>query len=352
LLGQKRLFIVGSMVAGLVTLLFLFWIVLRIDGARVTDAVDDIGELIAALWAALMCGVAARRVSVGRTSWLLLAASSFAWAVGEALWSYYDLVQGVQVPFPSWADAGFLAAIPLACAGLLLFPSSRQRTAHRVTSLLDGCIIATTMLFASWATVLGPLYRSHQGSVLKQSISLAYPVSDVVMVSLVVILIARVGRRGWTSLGLVMTGLVAFAVADSSFSYLTEVNNYGSGNFLDTGWVAGYLLIGLGALWALTSPPRHVEQTEASTVSLVAPYLPVLVVLAVTSIQLLRGRHINPVAWAMALVLVVLVLGREVLRLRDKANVLHRLADTTQTTAGGDTDSGYRGRTHVPESVT
>ena len=121
-----------------------------------------------------------------------------------------------------------------------------------------------------------------------------------------------------------MAGVVAFAVADSSFSYLTEVNNYGSGTFLDTGWVAGYLLIGLGALWAVTSPSREVERTEASTVSLVAPYLPVLVVLAVTSIQLLRGRHIEPVSWVMAFALVVLVLGREALGLWDRAVVSRR----------------------------
>jgi len=331
------------MAAGLATLLFLLWIVLRIDGPRVTDAVDDIGELVAALCAAFLCGLAARRVTVGRASWLLLAVSSFAWATGEALWSYYDLIRGVQVPFPSWADAGFLAAIPFACAGLVLFPSSRQRTALRVQSLLDGCIIATTMLFASWATVLGPLFRSHQGSVLKQTISLAYPVSDVVMMSLVVILISRAGRRGWISLGLVMTGLVAFAVADSSFTYLTEVNSYGSGNFLDTGWVAGYLLISLGAWWALTSPLRQAEQTEASTVSLVAPYLPVLVVLAVTSVQLLRGRHINPVAWAMALSLVVLVLSREVLRLWDQAHELcRRGVHTTDDWGGPDSRLGHQ----------
>ena len=53
--------------------------------------------------------------------------------------------------------------------------------------------------------------------------------------------------------------------------------------------------------------------------SVVAPYVPVLVVLAVTSIQLLRGRHIEPVAWVMAVVLVLLVLTREVLRMWDEA---------------------------------
>ncbi len=331
----RRAFVVGSLLAGLMTLVFLLWIVLRIDGARATDGVDDIGELIAALCAAVVCGGAARRVTVARTSWALLAASSLAWAIGEALWSYYDLIKGVQVPFPSLADVGFLAAIPLACAGLLFFPSSRQRTSHRVQGLFDGCIIATALLFASWATILGPLYRSHQGSVLKQVISLAYPMSDVVLVSLVTILIARAGHREWISLGLVMAGVVAFAVADSSFAYLTEVNNYGSGNFLDTGWVAGYLLIGLGALWAMTAPSRRVEQqTEPSTVSALAPYLPVLAVLAVTSIQLMRGRHIEPVAWAMALVLVVLVLCREMARVWVQARESNRHALAVEAVDG------------------
>ncbi len=330
----RRHFVVGALLAGAMSLVFLLWIVFVFDGARVTDGVDDLGELVAALCAGLACGVAARRAPAGRTSWALLSASSFAWAIGEALWSYYDLIRGIQVPFPSLADAGFLTAVPLACAGLLLFPGSPPRTAHRVQGLLDGCIIATALLYASWATILGPLYRAHHGGLLKQSISLTYPMSDVVMVSLVIILIARAGRRNWASLGLVMAGVMAFAVADSSFSYLTEVNNYGSGNFLDTGWVAGYLLIGLGGLWAVTAPSGVAEPAEASTVSLVAPYAPVLVVLAVTSVQLLRGRHIEPVSWVMAFVLVLLVLGREVLRLWDQAATSRFRARTDQPTGG------------------
>ncbi len=154
---------------------------------------------------------------------------------------------------------------------------------------------------------------------LKQIISLAYPMSDVIMVSLVIILIARGGRPVRVHLALVMARVVAFAVADSSFAYLTEVNNYNGGSFLDTGWVAGYLLIGLGALWAMTSPSHEAEYVEASTISLVAPYAPVLVVLAVTGIQLLRGRHMETVSWIMAFALVLLVLGRELLRLLDQA---------------------------------
>ncbi len=314
-LTRYRTFILGTGVSAVATLVFLFWVVAGLGGAWTSLCVDDIGQLVAAWIATLVCGVAAYRVSTGRATWALFAASSFAWGAGEAVWCYFALVRNTPVPFPSLADVGFLAAVPLAFAALLLVPGSAASRADRFQQVLDGCIIATSLLFASWVTVLGPLYRSHHGSLLKQTISLAYPMSDVVMVSLVVILIARGGRPVRVSLALVMAGVFAFAVADSSFTYLTELNSYSGGNFLDTGWVAGYLLIGLGALWALTCPSPPHQGTEASTVSLVAPYAPVLVVLAVTGVQLLRGRQMESVSWIMALALVLLVLGREAVRL-------------------------------------
>jgi hypothetical protein len=183
------------------------------------------------------------------------------------------------------------------------------------------------MLFASWATVLGPLYREHQGGALKQALSLAYPASDVVMVSLVVILLARAGRRGRASLGLVMAGIVAFAIADSAFAYMTELNNYSNGTILDTGWVAGYLLIGLGALRAVYAPSTEAAEPSVTTLSLVAPYIPVLAVLAVTSVELLRGRRLGGVDWIMVFALALLVLGRHMLNLWERA-ALKRLVDS------------------------
>ena len=317
---RRRLFLTGCALAAAATVIFLVWMIFGVGGAQVTDAVDDVGELLAAVVAAVVCGAAARQAPSGRASWALLAASSVAWAAGEAVWCYYDLIRAVSVPFPSLADVGFLSAVPLACAALVLFPGALRRPAHRVLGLLDGCVVATAMLFASWATILGPLYRAHHGGPFKLALSLAYPLGDVVMLSLVVIVITRAGAQHRVSLALVMTGIVAFAVADSAFSYLTEVTSYGNGSILDSGWVAGYLLIALGALRAATAPaPAAPRVGTASATSQVAPYAPVLVVLAVTAVDLMRGRHVEPVTWVMALVLVLLVLVRELVRLEDKA---------------------------------
>lgn len=312
---RKRSFAVCGVGALAATTFFLLWLIFNVGGSRVTDGFDDIGELVAALCAAVLCGVAANSSKDSRRSWWLLGGACLAWAAGEAAWTYYDLIGGTRVPFPSLADVGFLTAIPLIFAGLLVFPGFPVRAVHRARGLLDGCIIATSILFASWALILRPVYREHHGSFLAQSISLAYPVSDIVMLSLVVILLGRSRQRRHLSLILVMVGVVALAVSDSSFAYFTEVKNYGS-PVLDTGWVAAFFLIGLGALRDVTRPiPDLIEVSDESTVSLVAPYVPVLVVLAVTSIQLLRGIRLDPVSWTTAFALGLMVLGRELSRL-------------------------------------
>jgi hypothetical protein len=116
-----------------------------------------------------------------------------------------------------------------------------------------------------------------------------------------------------------MAGIVAFAIADSAFAYMTELNNYSNGTVLDTGWVAGYLLIGLGALRAVYAPSTEAAEPRATTLSLLAPYVPVLAVLAVTAVELLLGRRLGIVDWIMVFVLALLVLGRHVLSLWERA---------------------------------
>jgi len=316
----RRPFLVGSAAAGLPTVLFMLWIGFHAKGAIRTRQVDDVAQMVAALSATVICGIALFRGTPGRATWALLTASSFVWALGQAVWCYYALVKATPAPFPSLADAGFLTAVPLALVALLLYPGGAHRLGYRLQGLADACVIAASLLFASWATVLGAVYRSPSEGTLTPVVSIAYPIGDLIMVSLVIMLISRAGRHGRVPLGLVMAGLVLFAFADSAFTYLTAVNGYQGPSLLDTGWVAGYLLIAVGALWAMTSRAPEVSGVEDPIVSLVAPYLPVAVVLGATAVQLLRGRHFGTATWVMGLVLVLLVIGREALRLRMEEN--------------------------------
>src|SRR5205807_894149 len=107
-----------------VTLALLTWIHFDLGGHKATQAIDDWSEFGAAAAGGLLCLYAARKGAPTRAGWILLGASALSWAGGEVIWSYYETIVGRQVPFPSLADAGYLLAVPLEVAGILLLAKS------------------------------------------------------------------------------------------------------------------------------------------------------------------------------------------------------------------------------------
>jgi hypothetical protein len=174
-----------------------------------------------------------------RWSWSLLGASAVSWALGQVVWSYYELMAGREVPFPSLADLGYLLAVPLAAAALVTHAATPTRGVSHAQRLLDGLVIATAVLAVSWQTVLGALFRTETGSLLERILVLAYPVGDVVTISLVIFLLAGSLSATRAPLLLVGGGLVAITFSDSLFAYLTQTGRYGNGELIDTGWFVG-----------------------------------------------------------------------------------------------------------------
>src|SRR5207245_7381001 len=210
-----------------------------------------------------------------RIAWALISVSAFCWGLGEVAWSYYELLLGRQVPFPSPADVGYLSAVPFAIAGVLCFPSAPSRLTSLARTILDGLLIAGSLLIVSWATVLGTVYRGGSDSIWAQLISLAYPTSDVVIATMIIILAARAPRTTRLPLYLLAGGLLANLLADSGFAYLTTTNQYGAGSVVDVGWAAGYLLIAIAALQAASTPALLAKHSgPPGGVGLLLPYLP------------------------------------------------------------------------------
>jgi hypothetical protein len=115
-----------------------------------------------------------------------------------------------------------------------------------VRSLLDGGVIAISLLYTSWSLVLGPVFRAGENTVVEQAIVLAYPAGDVILATIVFVVVARI-RVGGAPVLLLGAGLLSLAVADSSFAYLTQEGTYSSGALSDVGWFAGYLLVAVAA---------------------------------------------------------------------------------------------------------
>ena len=63
--------------------------------------------------------------------------------------------------------------------------------------------------------------------------------------------------------GLIASALVAIAVSDGSYAYLTTNGHHATGNLVDTGWVLGYLLLALAAF----SPPARAQRQTLRTIA-------------------------------------------------------------------------------------
>src|SRR5260370_26251002 len=157
---EWRRFAVAAALVLVASVLFLIWTAFRVGGDKTTIAIDDIGEGVASGIGADSLAVAAVRSS-GRTqaAWALLAASAASWTIGEAIWSWYEVFQGIAVPFPSPADAGFLLAIPLTIGGVLTFTTGPSRVATRGEAVLSGAIVAPSLPFVAGALGLRPPFN-------------------------------------------------------------------------------------------------------------------------------------------------------------------------------------------------
>jgi len=349
---SSRRFPAAVGVVALATGVFAAWVGLRVGGGQVTLWVDDLATPLAALIGCGLCFRArARHDGRMRLFWLLLGLAMACWTVAEVIWGYYALAVDAAVPVPSWADIGYLSAIPLAVAALVVHPATHGSGTRKTRSLFDGLVVAAALLFLSWTLVLGSLWRSTNLDTWSGIVAVAYPFGDVVIVFFIVLAMRGMTSGDRLSLWCLLAGLLAMAVSDSTFTYLTASSSYASPGLIDTGWVAAYLGIALAAFSSQPSSGRvlRAERARPSLASLISPLVPVLLALAVAAVQIRLGHQLDHAAWVMAFGLVVLVLVRQGLILfelfahsRDtQAGLMERLRQAALGGAGENQASGY-----------
>jgi signal transduction histidine kinase len=337
--GTERGFRRALAASAVVTVVFVLWMELEIGGPWVTMAFSNVVQAIAPLAAAGACFHASRRTPYGfgrawtaslRRSWRLLGAACLSWGLGQVVWTYYEVI-AKEDPFPSLADLGFLCTVPLLVAGVLAFPTGASPSATaRLRTLLDGLLIAASLLFLSWATVLGGAYHAAGSSGLEKAFALAYPLRDISAATIALVVLSRSRGRGVAHLSLIATAIVALAVSDSAFAYMTQTGSYSSGALVNTGWLVGWLLFLATALRPAVAELRRGEDAEEvpSLSRLALPYVPLLLA-AVTglAVQLFKGSF-EPFLVFAGTTVGMLVIGRQVVALIENRLLTARLQAT------------------------
>jgi diguanylate cyclase len=298
------------------------------------------GQLLATVLASAGCAVAARRTSgQRRTAWWFLSAGTGSWAAGQLVWSYYEVVLGEEVPFPSLADVGFLLFPLVSAVGLVIWLGTQShQLVARGRDLLDGAIIAVSLLALSWVTTLGSVVSDGGDGWLPLTLSLAYPVGDLVLGTLVLIALARGTGAERMTLAVLALGLGGLALADSAYVYLVSLGQYSSADLISSGWVFGFLFVGAAGMTVPSSStgarrrlgraePAGPLATRPSLLRLGLPYLPLLAAGTALFVSMLTSPQTATMDLTLGLALLLIVLTRQFLALAENRKLLVALAE-------------------------
>ena len=323
--GELRSFRRVVVASSALTVLFLAWVGLGVGGHRITQLTSNIVQAVAALVGAWTCFNAARRNPYGfgrawtaslHRAWRLLGSAALAWGLGQVVFTVLEL-RGGEPHVPSLADAGFLTALPLLIAGVLAFPTAPMRATARLRTLLDGLLIAASLLFVGWATVLGDAFSHNVTSTtLERVVTLAYPLGDIVAGTIALVLLTRSRGRGVVHLSMIAAAVFSLLIADLGFAYKYLTGSYDSGAMIDAGWVLGWLLLTATALKPTVAELRRSDDEEEPSITRLAlPYAP-LVMAAVTGlvIQFVAGEF-EPFLVYTGTMIGLLVISRQIVAL-------------------------------------
>jgi signal transduction histidine kinase len=336
---ELRSFRVAAVAAAALAAVFLVWVGLELGGEQATKLFSNLGQATAALVAAWACYNAANRNPYGfgrawtaslHRAWRLLGSAALAWGLGQVTWTVLELRTGREPDVPSLADVGFLVAVPFLIAGVLAFPTAPMRATARLRTLLDGLLIAASLLFLGWAAVLGDAFRAEGPSnLLERAVCLAYPLGDIVAGTIVLVLITRSRGRGVVHLSMIAAAVFSLLVADLGFAYKVPAGSYATGAMVDAGWVVGWLLLAATALKPTVAELRRSDDEEEPSITRLAlPYAP-LVVAAVTGliIQVVVGKF-EPFLVYTGTCIGLLVISRQIVALIENRQLNARLRAT------------------------
>ena len=230
----------------------LFGYLLRDDPKAVIFYADWAAVGINAIAALSLLYAAHVSLSEGRKAffaWLMMAAGQLCFVLGDAIWAYIETVQ-MKNPFPSLADVPNLMTFPLFIIGILLLPSSPVSMRERITMALDTGIVIISSIIVFWSLIIEPTINlSMQSDPLTMALSVGYPVLDLILLFLVVeMLFRKMSLSGNNAHLLLVLGSGTWIATDAIFMSQSLEGTYLAGGIVDSGWIAGYLLMGLAGI--------------------------------------------------------------------------------------------------------
>ena len=300
--------------------------VVAIPGLSLGPITSDYAHNVIEVLAGLLCLGGAWQARREQNAWLLIGIGVLAWALGNLYYTVvlYDME---SPPIPSPADAGFLLFPVLAMIGVLALLRARTHDVPK-TLFTDGSIAALAVTAVSAAVVFQAAFDNVSGKTMVVATTLAYPLTDLLLIGVIVGALASTGwrlDRTWVTLG---AGIGVFWIADSFYLVESVTGTLSSPSWYDIGWSLGLLLVAF-ASWQPAAVRRPAVPDGLRFISIPLGFG------AVGLAMLIYGclSDMNPLAVALSALSLVAVMARLVLTFRENVVMLKTSRDEALTDA-------------------
>jgi hypothetical protein len=167
----------------------------------------------------------------------------------EIIWGYYSIVLQIEVPFPSIADAFWLAGY--APFGYHLFTISKFYGAYKRKSKSAIIVSLGVAAFSAFyiQSIVSVSELSGPDALLGLGVSIAYPIADAIMIVPAFLAILGSGRGDLTAIPWIFISWIFTALADTLFGFTFVTNLLGAIPMTDLAYNASYLFMAAGLYW-------------------------------------------------------------------------------------------------------
>jgi hypothetical protein len=184
-----------------------------------------------------------------RPAWRLLGIGLTGFFLGQSYLAFYPLALGLATPYPSPADAAFMAAYPLLLAAFWRFITAYRESGFPVGSRREHWLLASIAALAFLAigvVVLGPVMAAPSPP-LEKALNFAYPTFDfLILIPLVILLRITVPFRGgriWTIWAALLGGFMAMGAGDILYAYFSTLGQASLESLIDVLYLMSYILV-------------------------------------------------------------------------------------------------------------
>ncbi len=274
-MNAERNILRNTSLAGGFLIVLTVLVFLTAPSPTLVKVVSDVFPLMLSLTGAVLAYRILRRqvkTRLGTRTWGAMTLGLALWVVGEAIWTFFELVLQQEVPYPSLADIVWTAGyIPLILSIGYQYESLRAAVSRKGRVVI-GAVVLGMIVLTFWLVVLPILTDPEAGTPMEMFFSLAYPIGDLLLLALgTALVIVFLGGQLVLSWGAISTGIILLSISDLLFSYGTWNGLYypdGRLNFLsglfDTLYISAYVVwtIGLFLRYRLPEVGEGVDVRE------------------------------------------------------------------------------------------